>query len=568
MDPLLCGLAVNPALPAELVDRLIALADADVDDELAHRAGLTRAQAITLASRDVGNGMRLAYEGVLAAGDVDPTAQPRVALALLDEGVGDPAWARLLAASVAVETRERLAACPGLPPDVVETLAADPDIRVVVELALWAEPDVAARLAGHPHAEVRRAVALNEATPPEVLAALVGGEDLPPARHCLVCDREEPPFAHGPDCPRLDCDLRPGSSCDGTHESTALDILRAGLENPATPAEVAAGFADHPSALLRRAVAARPGLPPQAYARLAADRTPGTRADLAANPGIDDALIHALADDTAPDVRRALAHNPRVPLDVLAGLVATTRIGATPLPRIASATAAEVEELARSPHAAVRVLPARRRDLPAGIRDALADDPDAKVVTAVAAHPGLSEARLHAMVDRHGVQVLTGAAANPDATPAFLERVARHRPPVRKALREIARHPRATAPALLPCLADERARPLAARHPALPPTVVVELLSDPADPVAEAAAANPSLPLAVMEELTARPAGRPAARPTEGPAARPTEGPAGRPTEGPAGRPTEGPAGRPTEGPAGRPAGRGAAARSVRGPGG
>lgn len=504
VDPLLCGLAGNPALPVALVDRLIALADPDIDDELARRDDLGRAQAITLAGRDEANGVLLAYEGLLTAADVDPAAQPRVALALLDERVGDPAWARLLAASPVVAHRERLAACPGLPPDVVETLAADPDVGVVVELALWGEPDVAARLARHPHAEVRRAVAANEATPPEVLAALVGGEALPPARHCLVCDREEPPFAHSPDCPRPDCELRPGASCDGSHESTALDILRAALENPATPADAAAGFADHPSMLLRWALAARPGLPPQAYARLAVDPTPGARAHLAANPAIDDTLIRVLAGDSSPDVRRALAHNPCVPLDILADLTATTRIGATPLPRIASATAAEVEELARSPHAAVRALLARRRDLPDGIRDALADDPDAKVVAAVAAHPGLTEARLHAMVDRHSVQVLTGTAANPDATPAVLERVARHRPPGRKALREIARHPRATAPALLPCLADERFRPLAARHPALPPEVVVELLSDPAAPVAEAAAANPSLPLAVMEVLTRR----------------------------------------------------------------
>ncbi|SFM78975.1 hypothetical protein SAMN04487980_1005205 [Streptomyces sp. cf124] len=500
VHPLLRGLAANPATPVALIDRLLALADADIDDELACRDDLNRAQAITLASRDEGNGVRLAYGGTLTAADVDPTAWPRVALALLDEGVGDPAWARLLATSEGVELRERLAACPGLPPDVVETLAADPDVRVVAELALWAGPDMAARLAAHPHAEVRRAAAANEATPPQALAALVGGE-VPPARHCLVCDREDPPFTHAPDCPRLDCDLRPGASCDGSHESTALDILRAALENPATPAAAVADFADHPSALLRWAVAARPGLPPQAYARLAADPTPGARADLAANPSIDDTVVRALAHDSSPDVRRALAHNPRVPLDVLTELVATTRIGAVPLPRIAAATAAEIEALARSPRSGVRALVARRRDLPAGVRDALADDPDAKVVTAVAAHPGLSEARLHAMVDRHGVRVLTGAAANPDATGAFLERVAPRRPPVRKALREIARHPRATAAALLPCLADERARPLAAGHPALPPTVVVELLSDPADVVVESAAANPSLPLAAMAKL-------------------------------------------------------------------
>ncbi|MFE7842336.1 hypothetical protein ACFU53_41640 [Streptomyces sp. NPDC057474] len=502
MNHLLCGLAANPALPSELVDRLVALADADVDHDLAGRADLSRAQAVTLASRGEGTGVQLAYQGRLTVADVDPTAQPLVALALLDEGAGDPEWARLLAADPVVEHREKLAACPGLPPDVVETLAADSDVRVVAELALWAAPDVAARLAEHPHAEVRRAVAGNGATPPDVLAALVRGEDLSPARHCLVCDREEPPFTHSPDCVRLDCDLRSGASCDGSHESTVHDMRWAALENPATPAEPVAGFADHPSMLLRRALAARPGLPPEAYARLAVDPTPGARADLAENPAIDDTMIRALADDTSSDVRRGLAHNPRVPLDVLTHLAATTRIGSTPLPRIASATTAEVEELARSPHAVVRMLVAQRRDLPDPIRATLADDPDAKVAKSIAPHRGLSEARLRAMVDRHGVQVIAKVAANPDATPALLEDLSRHRPPARKAFREIARHPHATAPALLACLADERARLLAAGHPALPPEVITDLLTDTDRQVAEAAAANPSLPLAVMEELT------------------------------------------------------------------
>lgn len=54
-----------------------------------------------------------------------------------------------------------------------ETLAGDPDVQVVAELALWTTADLAARLARHPHAEVRRAVAANEATRPQVLAVLM-----------------------------------------------------------------------------------------------------------------------------------------------------------------------------------------------------------------------------------------------------------------------------------------------------------------------------------------------------------------------------------------------------------
>ncbi|CAM5608800.1 hypothetical protein SVIOM74S_08826 [Streptomyces violarus] len=211
MHPILCGLAANPALSPELVDRLIAMADDDIATHLAYRADLSRAQAVALAGRVEERAVHLAYEGRLTAADIDPSVRPDAALALLDQGAGRPEWARLLAADPVLERREKLAACPGLPSDVVDTLAVDRDVRVVAELAAAATSDVAARLAAHPHAEVRRAVAGNEATPPAVLAALVTGEGLPAARRCLVCDRHEPPFVHDPQCPRLR--LRSAAGC-------------------------------------------------------------------------------------------------------------------------------------------------------------------------------------------------------------------------------------------------------------------------------------------------------------------------------------------------------------------
>ncbi|MCN9243364.1 DUF2336 domain-containing protein [Streptomyces sp. RY43-2] len=510
MNHVLLGLAANAALPAESVDRLIAIADADVTGfgdigdlagELAGRTDLSHEQAVALVSRAEECAARLARAGRLTAVDIDPVAQPRAALALLYEGVGSPEWARLLAADPVVERREELAACPDLPPDVVRTLAADSDVRVVVELALWAAPEVTGRLAEHPHAEVRRAVAVNEATPPAVLAALVTGEGLPPARRCLVCDREETPFVHDPHCPRLDCELPPGASCDGSHESTLHALQQAALRNPATPADAVVDFVGHPSMLLRWALAARPGLPPEVYGQLAADPVPGVRADLAENPAIGDALIRGLAEDRSSDVRRGVAFNPRVPLDVLIRLAATTKIGDVLVPRIASASPAEVEELARSAHPAARMLLAQRRDLPREVRDALVHDRDAKVARSIAAHPGLSEGQLRTLVDRHGARVLAKVAANPDASPALLDDLARHEPPVPRALREIARHRHATAPALVVCLTDDRARPVAAGHPALPPPVIVELLADQDWQVVQAAAANPSLPPAVMSDL-------------------------------------------------------------------
>ncbi|GGX80299.1 hypothetical protein GCM10010358_38310 [Streptomyces minutiscleroticus] len=415
MHHILCGLAANPALSSESVDWLISIADDDIATVLAGRADLSHAQAVPLAERVHESAVQLAYEGRLLGADVDPSVRPDAALALLDRGVCRPQWARLLAADPAGERRERLAACPGLPSAVVDTLEADPDVRVVAELALWATADVASRLAAHPHAEVRRAVAGNEATPAATLSGLMTGEGLPAARRCLVCDREKTPFVHDRQCPRLDCDLPPGASCDGSHESTVHDMQQAALRNPATPIEAVISFVDHPSMLLRSALATRQDLPQQACARLAADPAPGVRADLAGNPTIDDALIRALAGDRDPDVRRKLAHHPRVPLDVLTRLARTTKIGATLLPRVAAARPAEVEELATSPDPAARMLVAHHRDLPPQIRDRLADDPDAKVVKALAAHPGLTEAQLRAMADRHGVRVLAKVATNPDA---------------------------------------------------------------------------------------------------------------------------------------------------------
>jgi hypothetical protein len=50
-------------------------------------------------------------------------------------------------------------------------------------------------------------------------------------------------------------------------------------------------------------------------------------------------------------------------------------------------------------------------------------------------------------------------------------------------------------------LADRQVRPIAAAHPALPPPLIAELLTDDDWRVVEGAAANASLPLALMAEL-------------------------------------------------------------------
>ena len=500
MQHALLGLAENPALPPELIDRLISTADADLAEALAVRPDLNDAQMATLMRFEAA-AVRLAHGGRLTADNVDPTARPGVALALLEERSGRLEWAYRLAADPRVEIRERLAACPALPYEVMQTLASDPDVRVAAELALWASEDIVTGPAAHPHAAVRRSVAANEATPPSVLASLLTGDGLPPARSCVVCDQETVPFVHDPNCDRRDCSLPPGAACDGSHESTVFEIQQTALRNPATPADAATAFADHPSMLMRVEVAARVDLPAQAYSRLAQDSVPWVRSTIAENSSIGEILMRTLAADRGHDVRRRLAHNPNVPVDVLSDIATTAKSGSALLPRIASATPREVEELATSANPSVRMLVAQRRDLPPHVRDALAEDPDAKVAKSIAPHPGLSDVQLRTMVARHGVRVLAKVAANPDASAKLLEDLTQHRPPVQKAFREVARHRNATAAALLACLADRQARPLAARRGALPPEVIVELLGDEDWQVLEAAAANPSLPYSAMSEL-------------------------------------------------------------------
>ncbi|MFF9477047.1 hypothetical protein ACF1E9_31105 [Streptomyces roseolus] len=492
MYALLRGLAANPALPSRLLDRLVALADDELAGVLAGRDDLGRTRALTLARRVGEAAVPLVHEGWLAAADVDPTEWPEAALALLERGTAPEAWTRAFAGDPDPARRERLAACPGLAADVMERLARDPDPEVVAELASWAPAGTAVRLAAHPHLSVRRAVAGNETTPPAVLASLLAGEGLPPACRCRVCAVEG--TAPAPV-------LLPGERCGGDHASAVGHLREAVLRHPATPAQVAARFAHDPAPMLRWAVAGRADLPREACVRLAADPLPLVRAALAENPALDDDLVRSLAADPDPEMRRAVARHPRVPLDVLVPLARSTALGGSLLPRIATASADETEALATSGEPAARRLVALRRDLPAPVRERLADDPDAKVAAAVAPHPGLCAARLRAMFVRHGRRVATGVAANPDAPGPLVEELARHEPPVRRALREIARHPAATPRALLACLADARARPLAARHPALPPTALAALLADEDEDVREAAAANPTLPPAEMAKL-------------------------------------------------------------------
>lgn len=204
--PRLGGLAANPSLPADLLDRLVACADAELCVDLAGRSDLAREQVRTLAARGgTATVIRLIQRRLLASGDVN-TADPEIQLALMNEGDAPEEWAQALASHADASVRIGLAATDGAPADVVTSLAQDEDIEVVAQVALSPRLSarVAAVLAEHSHMAVRRAVATNEKTPPSLLAVLADGVTLPPARFCYGCDGTAEP-------PR-------GMSCCGGHE--------------------------------------------------------------------------------------------------------------------------------------------------------------------------------------------------------------------------------------------------------------------------------------------------------------------------------------------------------------
>lgn len=485
--PARCGLAVNPALPSDLLDQFVSSADTELCQDLAERNDLSLAHIRTLARRGgTATVVRLVQRGLLHAADVD-ASDPQVGLALLEAGTAPSLW-KALAMHPEASVRAAVASIPGVPIEVSTAMVDDPVVDVVAEIARTARLDerLAWRLAHHPHMAVRRAVAANENAPAEVLAWL--------------CDGGEPPAAR---CPGCDGDGQPptGMDCRGDHASALVDLQYALAANPATPVAVAAALAEHPTGYVRWPLTRRCDLPQHVYQRLANDPLPGIRADVAANLAIGETLIRDLAADGTYDVRRGLAQNPAIPLDVLAEIASATKIGPTLLPRIASATPDEVAAMARSPVAALRMLVAERPDLPIEIVHTLAIDTDAKVLKAIAPNALLDDGQLRAMVAAHGPRVIARVARNPNCSSNLLQELSRFHPPVQKAFREIAAHPNATAPALLACLTDHQARRIAVQHPAMPAHAIAELLNDPDPHVAESSAASPHVPIKAMRML-------------------------------------------------------------------
>ncbi|NKE61623.1 hypothetical protein FXN61_34645 [Lentzea sp. PSKA42] len=448
MNTVLDGLAENPALPAALLDRLAQVPRAGFS--LAQRPDLTSSQVRALLALDDWT----VTSALVSSGRVEPAevqvSNPWVALAVASHPDVDAGLIRSLAVHPDVDIRMRLAErARSLPPDVMERLAHS-DPRVAVELVVHhALPfSLAVELSRHPSIEVRQAVAGSPHTPPSVLVRL-SAED-------------------------------------------ALARWLAG--NPATPASIAASLVHRHDA--RYWLAARTDLPDHLYELIASGVEPGILTQLAVNPAVPVHVLRQLAGTRA--LRLALLKNPAIPLDLLEFVAETARVGQGPVPRVASASEAELRTLAASTTVQLRMLVALRADLPLDLVHQLVLDPDPDVGEAVVTHPLVTVDQLRELVERHGPRLYPRAARNPLCPPELLHHMAL-RAGSEETYRAIARHPHAWGETLLLCLEDAQARHLAACHPNLPVATIVRLLAS--EFTAGPAAANPSLPVHVMEEL-------------------------------------------------------------------
>ncbi|MFF4954944.1 hypothetical protein [Streptomyces chattanoogensis] len=450
------GLADNPAAPADILLRLLALNDHYI---------LTRISLRTTLPDEVAEVMLTHPQG-------------RVRLALAESWTADP------------QLRARLLDGPASNALAV-AMGPHPYRMQVPPLPDWAYE----RLLNHERDIVRYETLNSPSVPEHVLIPLAGHQD--PVFRLAACRRvwrELTDVLRTSLLRDVDPEVRTAASLQVMHEDeertaelveTLADDWRLGdvvehgrlgravaerllargtrlarlARNPSFPADLAARLARHDDPAVRLAVSARPGLSEAERAaidwevgpedrldtlwwvwdaredeevlrRCAASAHTWLRRSAAVCPQLPDDCVEWLADDKDFAVRLLLAeHHPQAPAELLldlylhgthravgmlttkpqfpaAGLAARFADAADPRARALavrdpSATPELVERLSRDPQAGVRKAAARDARLPVQRLIELLDDPD--VGSAAAANPALPAAEMTALLDGAGV---------------------------------------------------------------------------------------------------------------------------------------------------------------------
>jgi hypothetical protein len=480
-EPVLDGLAANPALPEPLIRRLIA-----------RRRGSGR----------VGR-------------------RPDLTADLVEEMLATD-WMWLLFS---------LAGNPNLPIAVRPRLVRHHDHVVRGSVASGAageaDRDVFERLLDDPDAQARQYLAENHDMPADLRARLTGDPD-PSVRALLARSWTEiPEKAQRQLLKDPDDDVR-AAACSTYYARLPYpplppDLLPALLDDPVTRAgavrcltltpEIAARLADDPDYAVRRELARHPDLPADVRDRLARDSSATVQAAVFARPdtpAAQRALVHDEVLRKVADLPHPFEAGADLDDDALIQLV-EDREAAEELryARLPWVTADPLQHLS-SPYPAFRAAAAAAAtDLPPEAAQRLLRDDDPEVAIVVLRHaPHLVDEATAERLDRANPQPLKGRFRRPadgyPFTPETLRRFAGDPDP---RMRALAPRDPALPAAVLAALArdtDAGVRRAAAAHPRMPTAELVTLLDDPVDRVAEAAAANPALPRPAMEGLLLR----------------------------------------------------------------
>ncbi|GGT45775.1 hypothetical protein GCM10010254_75600 [Streptomyces chromofuscus] len=476
LDKVVEGLAGNPALPPELVRRL--LAHRRGFGSVAKRPDLTDdmiAEIIALDDHWLTHSLALnrSLPHVFRMTLTDhPDPAIRAALVVAADGAPRELFERLIG-DADVRVREYLAQSDHVPTDLRARLAADPEPKIRATLAQW----------------------WPQAPEPVRRLLLTDPEDAVRAGACATYYRRLP---H----PVPPADLLPALLAD--------PVTRAGAVRHCTlDADTARRLADDPDEEVRKELAEHPDLPPLLRDILAEDPSPRvtlrifarqdtaepTRAAIHAQilsgmPSLDWLADHQALDDGALE-RQLTSEMARVELRTLR------------LPWVTAEPLAYVD----SPYACFRASAAMSDRLPPPAVARLLNDEESSVRTTMALHardqidPATAE-----RLDRNyrPVKRTRWRPADDFPLPAgVLRRLATDPDP---RMRQLAPRDHDLPVALMRRLAadpDHTVRGAIATHPRLPARELTQLLADSSESVATAAAGNPNLPPTHMRRLLA-----------------------------------------------------------------
>ncbi|MEV6107414.1 hypothetical protein AB0M28_22300 [Streptomyces sp. NPDC051940] len=467
-DAVLKGLAVNPALPAELLPRLLANPAAR-EAAARHRGGLTAELAESVIEGGGFGPLELACNDDLPAATVQrlahhPDASARGALAR--RGYAAEVF-DLLVADADPRVRESLAANSALPPRLRARLADDPAPAVRATLGQWwtdAPEEIRRRLLTDPEPEVRAGACaryfrkLPHPVPPADLhpalladegtrAGVVPHLDLTPETAGRLVTDPDPEVREAlASHPRLPSRLRDVLAGDphavvraevfarGDTPAALREALYAGISEGAARARPNVFDCAEDDMWCLMAVGHLDGLTyPWAVADpLAHLGSPcaGVRRSLAASAELPPAAVERLLDDDDFLVRwtmarRAPAPDPDVVERVERRHPARSKVRGRPADDF-DFPGAYLRRFATDPDPRIRTLAPRDPGLPTPLADRLAADPDPRVRRAVAAHPRLSRQARHALLGDDDARVAEAAGADPALSGAEIEHLLSH----------------------------------------------------------------------------------------------------------------------------------------------